>query len=413
MSNSDAYKQAMKQLQRPFNYRGMTTEETTRVYNAMSVKIRLSEEEFMAGVKKLADQAIGTDRTFEVIRRELAIVDRNDYKDKNGKPIAKLQPTWVKYQGRYIDLLWKSREAATVTEAYLRDLVNVVFPTILEEDSTYEDNVKDLKAFVQRRNPVKGKDQDDDFKKLQADVSAFAEKFSRFADDEGAKLSEKITALMNDIADLKKELGDLNRLVNEMGIAIGITTAAGAAGIIAIAVLGVAAATEAIILILVTGIAAIIGEMSQLIIALIRRREVEGEIADKEQRIKQLSEQQRILEELKAKLELCAEEGSDMFGRLANFSDMWSMCAQDAQSLIDSISDVHTDKGLQAKIQLMSDTYKSAADALSFYATCIDKSDVFPVDGYTMFRDSKISNSHFCCPSPPVFCPNVRRMSRL
>ncbi|KAJ3559291.1 hypothetical protein NP233_g11302 [Leucocoprinus birnbaumii] len=179
MSNSDAYEQAMKQL-KYLQYKGMTTEETTRVYNAMS----------------------------------------NDYKDKNGRPVAKLQLTWVKYQRCYIDLLWNSCKAATMTEAYLRE-------------------------------------------------------------NKGAKLSEQIKALINNITALKKELVNLNKLVKQMGIAIGVTVAAGTAGIIAaIAVLVTPGAV--IIPILVAGITAIIGEISQLIVALTRRGVVKGEIADKE-----------------------------------------------------------------------------------------------------------------------------------
>jgi methylaspartate ammonia-lyase len=51
---------------------------------------------------------------------------------------------------------------------------------------------------------------------------------------------------------------------------------------------------------------------------------VESSITEKQRQIDQLSNEQKILEDLLAKLKLCADEGSDMFGRLANFSDMWS-----------------------------------------------------------------------------------------
>jgi hypothetical protein len=50
------------------------------------------------------------------------------------------------------------------------------------------------------------KEQDDDFTKLQADVTGFVAKFSTFAEAEGAKLAGQITALTGEINGLKKEL---------------------------------------------------------------------------------------------------------------------------------------------------------------------------------------------------------------
>ena len=46
-------------------------------------------------VKKLGDSAIKIDQAFERVKNDLGKVDQNNYKDKNGKPIAKLQPTWI------------------------------------------------------------------------------------------------------------------------------------------------------------------------------------------------------------------------------------------------------------------------------------------------------------------------------
>ncbi|PPQ72184.1 hypothetical protein CVT24_002396 [Panaeolus cyanescens] len=368
MASDSDYDAAMKQI-KDLQARGTTPEERSRAYQAMSAKINASSDDIMAQVKKLAEQTITTDKTFQSIRQQLIIVDNNDYKDKNGLPIAKLAPTWKKYQDRYTDLLWGARDAAIKTEAYLRDLVDVIFPVILENDSTYQDNVKDLTSFAERRNPLTSTEADDDFNKLKADVTAFVENFSHFAEDEGAKLSAEIIALQNDIKTLQKELTDLNNLVEQMGIAIGITVGAGTGGIIAaVLVLGPAAGT-AIIPILVTGIAAIIGETAQLIKALTRKATVESDISHKQQEIDHLSAQQKVLQELKAKLELCADQGGDMFGRLANFSDMWANCAQDAKSLLDVIADVHTDRSVETRIMLLSDTYKTVADALAFYAT--------------------------------------------
>ena len=97
MPSPPSYDEAMKQLQ-DLQSRGLTADEQATVYNAMSAKVQSSSDDVTQGVKKLADQAIKTDRTFESIRTQLALIDQNDYKDKGGQPVAKLQPTWVKYQ---------------------------------------------------------------------------------------------------------------------------------------------------------------------------------------------------------------------------------------------------------------------------------------------------------------------------
>jgi hypothetical protein len=55
---------------------------------------------------------------------------------------------------------------------------------------------------------------------------------------------------------------------------------------------------------------------------------VESSIAEKQRQIERLSNEQKILQDLLAKLRLCADEGSDMFGRLANFSDMWGTVSE-------------------------------------------------------------------------------------
>lgn len=113
MSSPPTYDEAMKQLQDLQN-RGMSAEEQATVYNAMSAKVQSSSDDVKEGVKKLADQAIKTDRTFESIRTQLALIDQNDYKDKGGQPVAKLQPTWVKYQ-RVIDTSMFERRSAYFT----------------------------------------------------------------------------------------------------------------------------------------------------------------------------------------------------------------------------------------------------------------------------------------------------------
>ena len=56
-------------------------------------KVNLMEE-----VQALADGAVKVDEAFERVRVGLGQVDSNNYKDKQGNPVPKFQPTWVGYQ---------------------------------------------------------------------------------------------------------------------------------------------------------------------------------------------------------------------------------------------------------------------------------------------------------------------------
>ncbi|KIJ46143.1 hypothetical protein M422DRAFT_778507 [Sphaerobolus stellatus SS14] len=385
----DEIMEQLKELQE-----NMTPEMKDEAYKAMAEKAASSKDEIIKEVQMLAERAIATDRIFESIRRKLAIVDENNYEDKYGQPIPKLEPTWIKYQNRYIDLLWQSRSAATKTEAYIRDFTQIIIPILLEPDSEYEDNLMDLNAFINRRNPV-SPDTQDDFDKLRADVAAFTASFVTWADDVGAQLTEEITNLMDATESLKTELAQCNNLITEMAIAIGLTVVGSAVGIIvALACLAAAPATIVEILVRtlteeyhlikcldskqIAGIGAIIGEMATLISAMIRRAEIEEEIAEKERQIDELNKQLEILGELKSMLQRCTEEASEIFHRLGSFSHIWAMVAQDATYIRDhpKLPEIHTNKGIQAQIKLMESVYAPLADSLAYYATLIDQSSI-------------------------------------
>ncbi|KIK75990.1 hypothetical protein PAXRUDRAFT_455937 [Paxillus rubicundulus Ve08.2h10] len=122
--------------------------------------------------------------------------------------------------------------------------------------------------------------------------------------------------------------------------------------------------------ILVAGIGAAITELSQLIAALTRKNTIESEITDKQRQIDDLNTQLELLGEVKSQLQRCAEEASEMFGRLGSFSSIWDMAARDADLVSKSDLDkVHTDKIVQTRIELIQASYFVLADALGEYAT--------------------------------------------
>ena len=52
----------------------------------------------MQQVEALADRALEVNEDFERIRVGLGKVDEKNYKDKDGKPVDKFQPTWIGYK---------------------------------------------------------------------------------------------------------------------------------------------------------------------------------------------------------------------------------------------------------------------------------------------------------------------------
>jgi len=91
------YDELMKQL-KTLEHDGMTPDVKAKVYAAMAEETLSSKDDIVNEVKQLAVRAVATDHAFENIRVQLIAIDQHDFKDKFDKPIAKLQPTWAKYQ---------------------------------------------------------------------------------------------------------------------------------------------------------------------------------------------------------------------------------------------------------------------------------------------------------------------------
>ncbi|KAH8078427.1 hypothetical protein BXZ70DRAFT_663104 [Cristinia sonorae] len=357
---------ALKQLEQD----GMTPEVKADVYSTMAGKIDSSRADIVTEVEQLAYRAVATDEAFESIRTQLAVVDQNEYKDQFGRPVPRMQPTWIGYQRRYSTLLWQSRDAASVTTAYLRDFTDVILPLILEPNSSHQDNVKDLQAFINRRKPIVPFQ--DDFKRLQADVASFTESFSTFADAQGAEITAEIERLKESIRALNRDLQDADELVTQMAIALGLTIGATAAGVgISMASLGPLAPT-AIIAILIAGVAAAIGTLSTLIVAMVRKANIEREITEKQRQIDALTIELKLLGKVKNMLDRAAEEAGEMFWRLDSFTHIWDRTVEDARIILNTnLENVHSDPTVRARIQLIKTSYEGVIPALGNYATLI------------------------------------------
>ena len=93
------YKQAQAQLNQ-FLANGVPDTVKEKAQAAMADELSKLEtaQSLLDEVRALGDSAIKIDQAFERVKIDLGAVDQNNYKDKSGNPIPKLQPTWIGYQ---------------------------------------------------------------------------------------------------------------------------------------------------------------------------------------------------------------------------------------------------------------------------------------------------------------------------
>lgn len=93
------YEQAQAQL-KAFTDAGVPDSVKATAHAAIAAELAKPEtaQKLLEEVQALGDSAIKIDQAFERVKIDLGTVDNNNYKDKDGKPLAKLQPTWIGFQ---------------------------------------------------------------------------------------------------------------------------------------------------------------------------------------------------------------------------------------------------------------------------------------------------------------------------
>ncbi|PPQ73411.1 hypothetical protein CVT24_008505 [Panaeolus cyanescens] len=340
----------------------------------------------MAEVVALGDSALVIDQAFERVRIALGKVDQNNYKDKKGKPIPKLQPTWVGYQKRWTTFLWDSRDVATATEAYVRDFVDIIIPSI--EAEQLDDAKIDLLEFINRKDPFGEKlnatethDYAQKFSQdlidLQKDLKAFKDTFDEFAKDQEVDLGDAINTKKSEIEAIQLEIKKCETVVMAMGIALGVTLAAtGAGALAAVAALGPVGPFVAIGIV-ITGAIAAISELGTLIAYVVEANErrnglatAQRQLASLESQLKHLQELQALLQNQKADIDLIAT-------RIDRFKAIWGAVAHDAHLIYIKLETAATVGGsnsaFRSRLNLAKNMYTALADALALYATNLGK----------------------------------------
>ncbi|KAG6829486.1 hypothetical protein H0H92_004368 [Tricholoma furcatifolium] len=158
--------------------------------------------------KELVDCVIKIDQAFERVKIELGGLDFCAF---HAKPVEKLQPQWVGFQRRFIDLVWKSNTVARQTGAYVKEFVNVILPSLadLQGYTEYRDAAADLLELALRNNPFEdlvGKGSAQPFNNLLCDIKRFRDNFELFLEEQGTTLDTDIVRLQEQISELAWEL---------------------------------------------------------------------------------------------------------------------------------------------------------------------------------------------------------------
>lgn len=353
-------------------------------------------DKLLEEVRGLSDSLIKIDQAFQRVKIDLGKVDANDYKDENGNPVPRFQPTWIGYQQRFTALLWESRETATATEAYIKDFLEVIIPEVesIQNQDDYEDAAADLKEFVGRTDPFGKKLNSDEtkdhaqkhsqaFTDLRRDLQEFEGTFKDFAKFHEGELNKEVARLQGEITRLDAEIKKCETIVTAMAIALGVTLFATAAGAVAsLAAFGPVGPFVAIGVVIVGAIAAI-SELGVLIAYIVKGNEYRSERYDDQTKLEDLQAQLEVIKRLKSTLEAQKTDIDDICGRIDRISAIWAMVAHDAkliseglQAAISGAEGGASKKAFQRRVELVKVSYTALGTALGEYATQVDQSGI-------------------------------------
>jgi len=335
-----------------------------------------TKEKLLAEIQDLFDRATAMTDSFERIKVQLGVVDAQDYKDGNGKPLGKLQPTWIGFQDRFKTLLWRSRDSATDTVSVLRDFTEALIPAIRDPTSSIEEIRSALDDFL-RGTQTTVPSQTQTFSKLRDEIAAFSAKCIAFADSRNTELTAQIKSLNDQIAALAKEVEDCDKVVVEMGIVLGATLVAGgvATGVIAATFTALGAAGPGILIaLLTTVVVTLIGSLAKLISSLKAGAAASEKLDAKQAEVRELNKELASLQALKSTLETLDQDVKQTYTRLDDFSNYRSLVNQDAVFIREYFTTAtKLDETMEVRLKFMESTYKALAVGIKEYASRVSK----------------------------------------
>ncbi|QRW21017.1 hypothetical protein RhiXN_06006 [Rhizoctonia solani] len=368
---------------------GLSPAEKSKAQAAVieELKKKTTTAELLDEIKQLSAFSIAIDKDFDKVYRAFGEVDNSGFNFPR-----KLQPEWKVIKDRWTKLLWDSRSTATKIQVQLDDFHDVIVPKIRAFLAAghppafapfYFVPLRDeLRAF-RERDPVKEAKVDAQgnstaFLELQRDLEHFKTTFNDFTKAERAKLEAQISSVKGQINSLIIEIRKCDDTIRRLGILLGVTIVgtAIAAGfsLFAFGILGPFIAVK----VLIVGAIAVIAEKVALINTIRRKNDLQAQLRAKEAELRGLEAKLELLKKIEALLEAQRSSISDIAYRIASFTHIWSVMANDAlyfETALANLSEGSADD-VQTRLNAISAVYLPLKQGLTSYAIQVDNSGI-------------------------------------
>ncbi|ELU37042.1 hypothetical protein AG1IA_08928 [Rhizoctonia solani AG-1 IA] len=401
---------------------GLSPAEKSKAQAAVieELKKKTTTAELLDEIKQLSAFSIAIDKDFDKVYRAFGEVDNSGFNFPR-----KLQPEWK----RWTKLLWDSRSTATKIQVqldgqYFLHTGAIISPTIMFALDFHDVIVPKIRAFLAaghppafapfyfvplrdelRRDPVKEAKVDAQgnstaFLELQRDLEHFKTTFNDFTKAERAKLEAQISSVKGQINSLIIEIRNmltLERLADQETWDpprsyhcwnshcgrlqpfrlwdIGPVHCRQSAGTCFVLGHGVQCVIfEAQIV----GAIAVIAEKVALINTIRRKNDLQAQLRAKEAELRGLEAKLELLKKIEALLEAQRSSISDIAYRIASFTHIWSVMANDAlyfETALANLSEGSADD-VQTRLNAISAVYLPLKQGLTSYAIQVDNSGI-------------------------------------
>jgi len=215
MSNTSTFQENLTRLE---SYaKGLSDEELVKLQQEIAKEARVPENitESVEQIKELGINAIYTDNAFTSTTRAFErFVAEYGTKFPETK---KFLEEWQVFHKTWEDLLWKSRDFATITSNEYRryDEVYLKFVQSIKTPDDIKEAMMALTIFSQ--NTVEGipLNYADKFKVLGEQIKLFREDFDQYVKEQGTELTERVRELLEKLKAAEEIVRECNRRIEE------------------------------------------------------------------------------------------------------------------------------------------------------------------------------------------------------
>ncbi|GAB1522871.1 hypothetical protein RhiTH_005996 [Rhizoctonia solani] len=348
---------------------GLSPAEKSKAQAAVieELKKKTTTAELLDEIKQLSAFSIAIDKDFDKVYRAFGEVDNSGFNFPR-----KLQPEWKVIKDVDFHDVIVPKIRAFLAASHPPALAPFYFVPLRDELRAFRerDPVKEAKVDAQGNSTA--------FLELQRDLEHFKTTFDDFTKAERAKLEAQISSVKGQINSLIIEIRKCDDTIRRLGILLGVTIVgtAIAAGfsLFAFGILGPFIAVK----VLIVGAIAVIAEKVALINTIRRKNDLQAQLRAKEAELRGLEAKLELLKKIEALLEAQRSSISDIAYRIASFTHIWSVMANDAlyfETALANLSEGSADD-VQTRLNAISAVYLPLKQGLTSYAIQVDNSGI-------------------------------------